>query len=30
MPAHGGVAGVSNNYRKYWFNNFTDFATKIG
>ena len=30
MTAHGGVAGVSNNYRKYWFNNFTDFATKIG
>jgi len=29
MPAHGGVAGVSDNYRKYWFDNFSDFARKI-
>ena len=29
MPAHGGVAGVPDNYKKYWFDNFTDFATKI-
>jgi len=28
-PAHGGIAGVDDNYRKYWFDNFTDFATKI-
>jgi len=28
-PAHGGVAGVPENYRKYWFDNFSDFATKL-
>ena len=28
-PAHGGVAGVPDNYKKYWFDNFGDFAKKI-
>ncbi len=28
-PAHGGVAGVPEPQRKYWFDNFTDFADKI-
>ncbi|MBU4444673.1 hypothetical protein KJ656_06275, partial [bacterium] len=28
-PAHGGVAGVPEPQRKYWFDNFTDFANKI-
>ena len=29
MPAHGGIAGVSDNYKKYWFDNFSDFAKKV-
>jgi len=28
-PAKGGIAGVGENYRKYWFDNFADFASKI-
>ncbi|MDO9567521.1 MAG: DEAD/DEAH box helicase family protein [Candidatus Desulfaltia sp.] len=28
-PAHGGIAGVPEPQRKYWFDNFTDFANKI-
>ena len=29
MPAQGGLASVGNNYKKYWFNDFVDFANKI-
>ncbi|MDP2718582.1 MAG: hypothetical protein Q8P44_01930 [Dehalococcoidia bacterium] len=29
MPAHGGIAGVGDNYKKYWFDNFVDFANKL-
>jgi len=29
MPAHGGIAGVSDNYRRYWFDNFKAFADKV-
>jgi len=29
MPAQGGLASVPDNYKKYWFDNFGDFATKI-
>ncbi|MFH1823901.1 MAG: restriction endonuclease subunit R, partial [Candidatus Firestonebacteria bacterium] len=29
MPAYGGVAGVPDNYKKYWFDNITDFVGKI-
>jgi len=29
MPAQGGLASVGNNYKKYWFSGFVDFANKI-
>lgn len=29
MPARGGIAGVPEPQRKYWFDNFIDFAKKI-
>ena len=29
MPARGGLAPVGDNYKKYWFDNFVDFADKI-
>jgi len=29
MPAQGGLASVGKNYKRYWFDNFTDFADKI-
>ncbi len=29
MPARGGLAPVGDNYKKYWFDNFDDFADKI-
>jgi len=29
MPAQGGLASVGENYRRYWFDNFDDFARKI-
>lgn len=29
MPARGGLAPVGDNYKKYWFDNFVDFAGKI-
>ncbi len=29
MPARGGIAGVPEPQRKYWFDNFVDFAKKI-
>jgi hypothetical protein len=29
MPAQGGLASVGDNYKKYWFDNFVDFADKI-
>jgi len=29
MPARGGSGSVGNNYKKYWFDNFDDFADKI-
>lgn len=28
-PAHGGIASVGENYKRYWFDNFADFANKI-
>ncbi len=28
-PAHGGIAGVPELQRRYWFDNFTDFAIKV-
>ncbi len=28
-PARGGIASVSDNYKRYWFDNFVDFARKI-
>lgn len=28
-PAHGGIAGVPENYRKYWFDNFNDFEKQL-
>jgi type III restriction enzyme len=28
-PAYGGIAGVPENYKKYWFDHFDDFATKL-
>jgi len=30
MPAGGGIAPVGDNYKKYWFDNFDEFAKKIG
>jgi len=29
MPARGGLAPIGENYKRYWFNNFDDFAGKI-
>ena len=29
MPAHGGIAGVPEPQRKYWFDNFLSFSEKI-
>jgi len=29
MPAQGGLAPVGDNYKKYWFGNFDDFAEKV-
>ena len=29
MPAQGGLASVGDNYKKYWFDNFDDFAEKV-
>lgn len=29
IPARGGLAPVGDNYKKYWFDNFDDFASKI-
>ncbi len=29
MTAHGGIASVGDNYKKYWFDNFVDFENKI-
>ncbi len=29
MPAKGGLAPVGDNYKKYWFDNFGDFAEKV-
>jgi len=28
-PAQGGIAGVGENYKRYWFDNFADFAAKL-
>ena len=28
-PAMGGIVNVGENYQKYWFDNFGDFATKL-